>query len=167
MRRAFTLIEIIIYLAIVGTVAVTLVMYSISVSTSRGKAEVVAEVQANARFALGIMRQKIRTASSINISANTLNDDPGVLSLTMLSTAENPTIFGLDARNGRLCMKIGANPCEFLTSDEISVTDLRFVDLTDGPREHVRVFMTLRYNGADLVEYQYKYSIESTLGVRF
>jgi len=165
MRRAFTLIEIIIYLAIVGMIAVTLVMYSISVSTSRSKAEVVAEVQANARFVLDVMRQKIRHASAINIGASTFDIHPGVLSVAMPSAPENPTVFSLD--NGRLRVAVGTNQAEFLTSDEISVTDLRFINLTDGPREHVRIFMTLRYKKADSVEYQYEYSFETALGVRF
>jgi len=164
MRRAFTLIEIIIYLAIVGMIAVTLVMYSISVSTSRGKAEVVAEVQANARFALDIMRQKIRGASGINSAGSTFNNPSGVLSIVKPVASENPTIFSLDS--GRLRMTVGANPSEFLTSDEVEVSNLRFENLTDGAREHVRIFMTLRYKKAGSIEYQYEYSVEGTLGVR-
>jgi type II secretory pathway pseudopilin PulG len=169
MRRAFTLIEIIIYLAIVGMVALTLVTYSITVSTSRGKAAVVSEVQANARLALDMMRQKIRTASAINTGAGTsvFNSHPGVLSLAMPNALENPTIFDIDTTSGRLRMKIGANPAEFLTSDEVSVTNLRFINLTDGPREHVRIFVTLRYKNAGSVDYQYEYSVESAVSVKF
>ncbi|MEK7630790.1 MAG: prepilin-type N-terminal cleavage/methylation domain-containing protein [Patescibacteria group bacterium] len=164
MRRAFTLIEIIIYLAIIGMIAVTLVLFSISVSTSRGKAEVVSEVQSNARFALDIMRQKIRRASGINIAASTFNSPQGVLSVVMPNASEN-TVFNLD--NGRLRMTVGINPAEFLTSDEIEVTDLRFVNLTDGARENIRIFMTFRYKNAGSVEYQYEYSVESAMSIRF
>lgn len=164
MRRAFTLVEIIIYLAIVGMIAVSLVLFSISVSSSRGKAKVVSEVQANARFALDTIRQKMRSASGINFGAGL----PGSTSntLTLITLDPLPTIFDLDTNN-RLRMKVSSNPIEFLTSDEISVTDLRFTNLTDGAREHVRMFMTLRYKNAGSVEYQYEYSVESAMSIRF
>ncbi len=165
MRRAFTLIEIIIYLAIVGMIAVSLVMYSISVSSSRSKAEVVAEVQTNTRFALDIMRQKIRSADRIDFINSTLTN-PGKLYLVMPTPtlAQSPVIFDID--NGRLRMKVGTGQYALLTSDEIEVANLQFANLTKGAREHVSVSMTLRYKNAGSVEYKYEYSITSAIGVR-
>ncbi|MEK7649944.1 MAG: type II secretion system protein [Patescibacteria group bacterium] len=166
MRHGFTLIEMIIYLAVVGMIAVSLVTYGISVSTSRSKAEVVSEVQSGARFALSMLRQKMRAANSINFAGSVLDVNPGKLELSMPSPLPSPVVFDVDPGSGRLRMKAGVNPAEFITSDEVEISDLRFINLTDGTHEHVRILMTLRYKNAGSVEYQYEYSIQSAMGVR-
>src|SRR3989344_622243 len=60
-RTRFTLVEIIIYLAIVGSIAVSLVLYTLSLTTFRAKISTASEVQENARFALDVIAQKIRS----------------------------------------------------------------------------------------------------------
>ena len=69
-ENGFTLIELIIYIGIIGAVAASFVSFSIYVSESRNKTYVFEEVQANSRTALNLMSQKIKMANGINDSSN-------------------------------------------------------------------------------------------------
>jgi len=122
--RAFTLIETIIYIAILGMVVSAFVFFSLSVSGSRNKTYAVQEVQANARMALELISQKIRSADKIIFASSTLGADPGRLFLSMASSSLNPTIIDLSSDNGTLRIMEGesAVPLQFevgsLSTDE-------------------------------------------------
>ena len=65
---AFTLIELIIYLAIISGIAVSFVYFSISITNTRAKTYVVQEVHANARTALELIAQRIRASQGVNLT---------------------------------------------------------------------------------------------------
>ncbi len=98
----FTLIETIIYIAILGMIAIAFVLFSVSVSGSRNKTYVVQEVQANTRMALEMISQKIRSADGINFNSSTFGINPGRLSLSMTKSSLNPTIIDLSGADGAL-----------------------------------------------------------------
>lgn len=158
MRRAFTLIETLISLAIIGAVAATLGLYGISVSTARAKAMVTSDVQSNARFALDLIQREIRKATSANVPI--LVPDRLELDLDVFNIAA--TVIDLDA-GGRLRITKGASS-NYVTASDVRLTTLRFTDLTDpmSIRENIKIEMTVGYAGGD----PYSYSIVSTQSVR-
>ncbi len=122
--RGFTLIETIIYIAILGMIASAFIFFSVSVSNSRDKTYVVQEVQANARMALELISQKIRSANGVNLESSIFESNPGRLSLSMASSSLNPTIIDLSRDNGNLRIIQGTSsvPLQFeagsLSTDE-------------------------------------------------
>jgi type II secretory pathway pseudopilin PulG len=166
--QGFTLIETLIYVAIIGAAVSSFVLFSISVSNSRSKTYVVQEVQANARVAMDIMSQKIREATGVNTGASTFGSDPGILSLSMANAAKNPTVFSLSQNDGVLQIVEGASPAIPLISDEVKITNLLFTNLTGtGVRENVRIEMTVAYNNLDTdIRYDHSQSLRTTVGVR-
>jgi len=168
LQNGFTLIEVLIYIAIIGMVTSSFIVFSISVSNSRSKTYVVQEVQANMRTAVNIISQKLRASNGVNIGVSTLGVDPGFLSLSMASSTLSPTIIGLNQDNGILGIKEGTSATTSITSDEVKVTNLVFTDVT-GPsaRENIRVEITIEFNniGTD-VEYNYTQNLQTAVSLR-
>ncbi|MEK7453098.1 MAG: prepilin-type N-terminal cleavage/methylation domain-containing protein [Patescibacteria group bacterium] len=166
--QGFTLIETLIYIAIMGMAVSSFVLFSISVLNSRSKTYVVQEVQANARTAMDIMSRKIRASTGVNIGASTFGSDPGILSLSMADVSKNPTIFSLNQNDGVLQITEGLSPALFIVSDEVKITNLSFTNATgSGIRENIRIDMTVDYNNPDTdIIYDYSQSLRTTIGVR-
>lgn len=167
-RSGFTLIEALIYIAIVSMVVTGLVLFSISISNTRTKTYVVQEVQANTRTALDIIERRIRGALGIDLASSTLGSDPGVLILRMSDAQKDPTVINLDADDGFLMITEGSNATLPLTSNKVIVTNLVFTDLTaSSSRESIRIEMTIAFdNPGTSVEYNFVQNVQTSVTVR-
>lgn len=81
MRRAFTLVESIIYLALAMVVALGLVYFLAAISESRMKATAISEVQSAEREVFSVLKSLVSEASAINWSASSLEQNFGRLVL--------------------------------------------------------------------------------------
>jgi type II secretory pathway pseudopilin PulG len=168
MNRGFTLVETIIYTAIVGTVISGFVVFTFSIGDSRNKNYVVQEVQGNSRVALDFVTQRVRASEGVNIGSSTFGSDPGVLSLQMADAAKNPTLISLSADDGQLQIKEGASAYVNITSDEVKVTNLVFTNLTGtSDFENVQINATIEFNntGTD-VHYDFTQSWQTAVSAR-
>jgi prepilin-type N-terminal cleavage/methylation domain-containing protein len=167
-NQGFTLIETLIYLAIIGAVVASFVSYSLSITNSRSKAYVVQEVQANSRLALDLITQNIRMSNGLNLGSSTFNADPGMISLSMASTTLNPTVFRLDADDGVLQISQGGGNWLSVTSDEVSVANLLFATSSpSGEKESVNIFMTIEfYNPDNDQEFEYSRDLRTSVNIR-
>jgi len=166
-KSGFTLIEVLIYVAILGAVVAAFIGFSISISSAKSKAYVAQEVQANARVALNLITQKILSANGINVGVSTFDVDPGGLSLAMANSNKNPTIISLNADNGQLQIREGIGEPLNITSDEVRITNLIFTYLNaGGEKESVKVELTAEYKVTNDVIYQYTYSLQTAVTLR-
>lgn len=167
-KEGFTLIETLIYIAIIGMVVVSFVVFAMSISDSRNKAYVISEVQANHRTALNIISQRIRSAETVNIIGSIFDSDPGALSLAMANGSKNPTIINLNQDDGILQITEGTAGPIAITSDEVKITDLVFTNLTGGEeRKNIRIEITIVFNNADTdIEYNYSQSLQTAVSLR-
>lgn len=166
--RGFTLVELLIYIAIFAFLAVGFVSFSIALSNVKAKALVSSEVQSNGRVALGLITQRIKSANGVNLGTSAFGVDPGVLSLSMASSTLNPTIIDLDQNDGRVRIKEGLQPSVFVTSDSVKVTNFMFTNLSSlSSRENIRVEMNIEYdNPSGDVEYQFSQNLRSAASLR-
>ena len=81
MRRAFTLVELVIYLALAMVVALGLVYFLAAISESRMKATAISEVQSAEREVFSALKRLVSEASAINWSASSLEQNFGSLAL--------------------------------------------------------------------------------------
>lgn len=138
--------ETILYIAIIGIVISSFVLFALTINGNSNKITSATEVQSNMRLAMSIISDKIRSAESINLGSSTFGSDPGTLSLQM-ANPNNPTIFDLDTDDGRLRMVEGLNPAVYLTSDDVNVTNLTFEDTTGtNPHQQIEITLTIEYN---------------------
>ena len=173
-HSGFTLLELVIYLAIVSSAVVSFVYFIISISNSGTKTNVAQEVHANGRTALDVISQRIRASNGVNIGASTFGTDPplpGVLSLdfSVVGVSKNPTIINLTADDGKLQITEGTPPVvTAITSDKVKITKLEFTNATAaGARENIRVNLTIEYNNTSGSKaYTYSKSFTTAVSVR-
>jgi prepilin-type N-terminal cleavage/methylation domain-containing protein len=168
MNKGFTLIETLIYIALIGVVLSGFIVFSFSIGDARNKTYVVQEVQANARVALNLITQKILAANGVNAGSSTFGSDPGVLSLSMSEAGNNPTVISLNANDGQLQIKEGSADAVVITSDEVKVMNLVFTNLSGtNEKENIKVELTIDFNnqGTD-IDFDYTQSWETALNIR-
>ena len=159
----FTLIEIIIYIAVFATILVSLTGFLWLIVFGNIKETSYQEVQQNGRFALTKMTQEIKKAIGIN------NPLPGgsdnILSLTMADPNLNPTIF--DLLDGKLRITQGTNLPIELTSDQVRVSSLQFANLSYPDTSGIiRVELVIEYlNPSGRSEYQASVSFNSSISL--
>ena len=165
--KGFTLVELIIYLAIFALIVTGFVSFAVSVSNARNKAFAAQEVQANGRDALNLITQKIMSANGINFGTSSFGVDPGILSLSMASGALNPTIIDLDAPDGRIRIQEGASAPVYIIGANVRAANFVFTDLSLGSdRENVKISFTLEYANSDDREFQFSQSLETSVSLR-
>ncbi|MCH7730769.1 prepilin-type N-terminal cleavage/methylation domain-containing protein [Patescibacteria group bacterium] len=140
-RAGFTLIELIIYIALVSIFISGAILFAWDIIYGRVKSGVQREVTQNLRLASKRLVYEIRNASGINsVSTSTI-------SLVMDESDRNPTVF--DVSGGRLRIGYGSggscpstSPCS-LTSNKVTVSNLAFTDLSSSGGESVNIQFTI------------------------
>lgn len=162
-KNGFTLVETLIYIAIIGVVTISFISFSISISNSRNKNYVVQEVQANIRFSLAKISEKIRGAE------NVLSPAEGNSSTTLeldMPGAEPDLTFRVNEGVLELVQGVGS-PIP-LTSDEVKVSNLKFFNhSSSGETENVGINLKIDYrsNNSDK-EFSYSREHKTAVSLR-
>lgn len=163
-ESGFTLIELILYIALVSIFISGAIFFAWDIIYGRVKSQVQQEVSQNLRLAAKRIVYEIRNAGGINsISASTI-------SLANTDPARDPTVF--DVSGGRLRIGYGSagacpvsSPCE-LTSNEVSVSNLSFSDLSKGTESiNIQFSITVESTG-ERAEWQKSQTYSSSVELR-
>ena len=150
-ESGFTLIETIIYVAIVGIAMSSFIAFGLSISFSRSKTYAVQEVQANARMLMDVMVQKLRQAQAVTSPDAGLDNDIMVLNMP---GAEPDLSFSLV--DGIVFLTEGVGESLPLVSDRTEVTNLRFTNLSaSGGLASLRLEFDIRYRNAGSLDYAF------------
>lgn len=162
-NQGFTLIEMIIYIAIIGIVLFGFMSYGVSVSGVRNKSASAAIVQANGRVALEMLTKKIHEASAVisPVSGASANQ----LVLDMPGTNPNLTFV---VSNGVLTMTETGLSTTTLTDVKTSVSNLQFINLSySGERANIGIILTIESApGATDVHYQFAKTYQTAVSTR-
>lgn len=154
MKKGFTLVELIIYVAMIGVVVIGFLNFGLNVIYTGEKSEIRQEVQRNATYALQRVLSKIKEANAVNAGSSTFDSHPGVLSLEMEDSAVDPTVF--DISGGILRMTEGVSSPVNLIPAELEATNLVFSNLSvSGRTSNIKIELTARhrnYNVSNLAE---------------
>lgn len=138
-----TLMETLMYIAIIGILIVGLMSFSWTIANNRNKAYVSQEVQANVRMVTNLIKQKVRQADTVISPTSSNSADSLVLDMP---SPDNDITFSVS--NGTLQLIELGSPTN-ITSDRVVVSDLNFVNLSaSGERDSIRITMTISYNGS-------------------
>lgn len=160
--KGFTLIETLIYIAIVSIVMVSFISFALSVSGLRNKNYSVATTQANSRMALEMMTKKIRSAQNVISPSAGLSDNQ-----LMLAMPAGPNII-FSVSGNRLQMDEVGIGITNITGVRTKISNLTFTNLSAaGERENIRIEFTADYNatgGGN--EYAYTEQLRTAVGLR-
>lgn len=159
-KKGFTLLEVILYLAIVSTLVFGIGSFVEIVSASRVKSQTMTEVDQQALQIISSITETIRNAESV--STPLLGQEEQ--SLTVLDSIGTPTTIGLDGQ--RIIINRGSGVVQ-LSNNRVSIDSLAFKNLSrvDTPTI-IQITITLSYNntsGNHLYNYSKTYVASSGL----
>jgi type II secretory pathway pseudopilin PulG len=160
----FTLVESLIYFAILGILLVAIGSILFHVILGKIKAETIQEVSQNARIVTERIADSVRNAQSISTPSS--GQTTTSLSLTMTAASKNPTVF--DVSSGRLRIKEGSSAAQNITGEDVTVSSISFTNVsyanTPGT---VRIALTLAASGTSVLkEYKYQNTFYTTVTIR-
>lgn len=165
-QKGFTLIEILIYIAILAMiVSVTSSFLNWSIK-SNTKAKAMRETLDNTRRVVEIMSHEIKEAKSIYIPTSVFDSHPGQLSLETLHylpAAEETSYIDFYLCETYLCFKKEGQNSIILTSDRVEVNNLEFTQIGNSLQIHLKIDYKNPYNRP---EYRASVNITSTVLLR-
>lgn len=160
-EHGFTLIELILYIALITIVLSALVPFAWNTIETGVKSSVQQEVNANARFISERIKYEIRNATGINSVTATS------ISLATSTPATNPTV--IDLAGGNIRIKQGVGSAININSANTVINSLTFTNYTsvDNKTKHIQFVMTVAASfAAARQEYQDSIVIDSSAEVR-
>lgn len=173
--KAFTLIELIVYIAILSIVLVSAIGFLWNIIGGSVRVSASTELTYSARLVQGNITYTGRNAHDVLTLSSTFDSHPGVLvfetsggDVTFDTVTEEITVGGQSVTIRKLRMKTGAGLPIDLTSDKVDVTNFVVKNRTRGTEpKNVKVEVTLTYvnPGQDLARNQ-TLSFETAVSIR-
>lgn len=144
-NKGFSLVEMLVYTAIIAGVGVGLVEIAIPFLRSYGTLSAVQDTAESAEVTLERIVREIRGADAVDVGASVFNSSPGTLVLMTKDENGNDTILTFYASNGRLyIMKDDMSP-EPLSRVGVTVGELVFTYTTGTRSDIVGVSLGLEH----------------------
>jgi|GEM_PF-2601870 len=159
----FTLMEIIIYTALLGLTASALIMLAVAVANNRDKVMSAEEVSANTQLLRQELNQLIHSARSVNVVDSVFDSDQGILAVFLDESQLEPVMLRLVDGRAQL-EKNGVN--QDITSQLVTVKTLRFTQSAD---RQISVEAEVDYGAPTAVltpEKDYQQTFSATIGLR-
>lgn len=164
-KKGTTLLEILIYFAILGIVLLAALSFSIQIFNTGAVSKNLNELGNNLQFITEKITDAIQTAQSVNDASSVFNNDQGTLALNVIPQSDSPTIFSIS--NGDLFMAQGSNPEVQLNSSLVDVDILRFKKLTYAKSpDQIVIDITISNNDADVSQFSKSISAHLSISLR-
>ena len=161
--KGFTLIELIIYSAIISLFLVVASAFAWQIIQGSLKAEAYQEVEQNANFSLGKIVHALRNSSEV-VEPNKSGESSSQLRLNMQDAVKTPTIFEIAGQS--LTIKEGGTGPFSLTSDLVEIANLNFTNLSFSNSETIRIEITVeRFNPSGRSGYEAAINLETTVNL--
>ncbi len=160
----YTLIELLLYISIVGVLLTTATIFFGTVADARIKNQTISEVNQQGVAVLELIAQTVRNANTI--TAPSAGTTANSLTVTVPNASLSPTIINLNGTT--LQIKEGAASAVPLTNSKVQVSTLQFKNLSrSGTPGVVQIsFVVSRLNPANRNEYAYQKTFTATAALR-
>jgi len=140
----FTLIEMIVYVAILSAVFILVVNTILIVSRSYSAIKVTSDINSSASISLERLIREIRLASGVDTIQSNLGTHPGRLFLNTVDSLGAPMTLDFYIENNLLKLKKNGVLSGTLVRDNIQVTNLIFRHIELGVSEAVKIEMRIQ-----------------------
>jgi len=161
----FTLLELLIYVAILAILTVGIASAFLSVNRGRGQVEARSETNTNLQFAIEKISRDLKSASSVTTPATA-----GSSSDTLVMTLSGSTIT-YSVSSGQLKRQVNSETPETITSDKVTVATPTFTRLENTNTVlnktvvSIEIDITMSYNSTS-PDYQYSERKKTTAALR-
>lgn len=158
-EKAFSLLELIIYITLLSGIMLVIVNMFFMISASSAKEEARAEVQQNLRFAIDRLAGEIRSAREINFPLGGSSDS--VLEL-------NGSTIKFTVSGGILQRIEGVN-VENITTNKVAVNTASpiFTRIDNiGAKPSIQIILTISYNDNGRGDYKFSKTIQTSVSLR-
>ena len=171
MKRGFTLIELVVYVAVLGMVLASVLTFLLWTVKSQAKTNAMREVLAAGQRTLEVFSREAAVASSVYIPTSVFNSSPGQVSLqtgAYVPTGETSSYVDFYKCQDKLCMKRESQNPLAITSDKVSLTSLTFLRIVTGQnRSSLQITITLAAKtSSPNPEYQASITLTDTVTLR-
>jgi len=171
MKKSFTLIEVLLYIAIVTVIMSAFVLFAWNAIILGAKNNTQQELYAQGRIVSERILTEIRNANDLNTGTSNFDVDLVMNSTYQLSlnsdSPNNPTIFSVSS--GILMIKLGASAAVPLHSSTIKVTSLIFSNYSsgDGKTKNIKYILTFIPSSSSASQtYKGTVTLESSAEIR-
>lgn len=141
-RQGFTLLELIVFVAIFSFTVVGFVSILVSITKVQVKQGSTAEVSQQSQYVLQTLQYYVERSSLVEATTNVASSS---VKLRMAAAAEDPTI--IFASGTTIYVKVGAGNSLPLTSNRVSVSNMTFTKRANPPaKDSVSIGFTISYN---------------------
>lgn len=162
LQTGFTLVEVILYVAIVASFISVLSFFFLSIQTTNFKQDAIRTVEDQAKIINQELERLVFNATDINIP--TLQNSGDTLSLDMIINNVDPTIITLDGDN--LTIKQGTDPAESINTDDIIVSNLEFIHIGDDGFKTLQYSYQLDFDNGEIQSGNYQRNYSGTINQR-
>lgn len=158
-QQGFTLIEVLIYIALVGTVVGNFISFGLSIATYQNKAFIIQEVNSSLREAMGHISWQVKEADQI------ISPQPGEETDRLIYKQEAAgSNIVISASGNGLYQAEGAGDPQFLTSQTVKVSGISFRNLAGaGRKDSIQVSLSIESgNMSSTPEFAYAQSMQTT-----
>lgn len=170
MKKGFTLIEMVLYIGLLGMLLGAVSSFVVFAVRSQAKTKVEGEVAFQASRAMELITREIKQATGVYAPTSVFETHPGQLSLatnTMPPQGEITTYTDFFLCGVRLCQKRESQSPIAITSSAVKVQNLVFHLINSTGVPSIQIDMTIIANTlAQKAEYQASISLVSTASLR-
>lgn len=164
-RRGFTLIEMMIYMGLIGTILFSVILFSADFLATGAKSRAYSEATWNSSFPMNRVSSEIREARSYEPTLSTFGTDESVLVLR--SSDPTDELITIQKTGTALTVTRGSGSPVPLTPGTVEVTRFRVDDLSfDDRSRNIRVTMEVTSVGDEQLDEQPVITYETTERVR-
>jgi|GEM_PF-4832907 prepilin-type N-terminal cleavage/methylation domain-containing protein len=166
LNRGFSLLELLLYIAVISIITLVLSSTLVSIYYGRGAAESRMEVNADLNYVFNRLGQDLKAEDSVMVSVPEL---AGATSSVLTFTAAGATIT-YDVDSGKVRRTADAVP-QYITGDDVAVDSLSFTRIENANASLSKTFISIsvamqaRYNGTSS-DKEFTESKETTFTLR-
>ncbi len=142
-QRGFTLIELVVYAALVSVVGGIVLGLMIPMYKAGAEARISRRINTSGALMMERLMRETKDAESIKTASSTFATHPGVFVLNSTNASSTGGTLKFSLSGGRGILTYGDGSSQFLTSSQTEISELKFWRLVSTTSEGVRVKLTI------------------------